>query len=92
LQIAASIRDARLRPPRSRSQQPRGSLAVAAKKEEKENDVQHVDRDQEGYKQLQAHEMQNNNHHDHNHDNIHSLAIVTKREEKENDDQHEDCD
>lgn len=40
----ANTRDARLRPPKSRSQQPRGLLVVVTKREEEEENDQHEDR------------------------------------------------
>jgi hypothetical protein len=43
INVPTSIKYARLKPPISRSQQPRGSLATRAKKDEKENDDQHQD-------------------------------------------------
>jgi hypothetical protein len=52
LQLAISTKDVRLGPPKSISQQPKGLLVVATKREEKEDDGQHEDYDQEGQKQL----------------------------------------
>jgi hypothetical protein len=40
----ANTRDEIFKPPKSKSQQPRGSLAVATKREKKENNDQHEDR------------------------------------------------
>jgi len=42
----------RLKPPRSQSWQPRRSLAITTKKEQKQNDNQHEDHNQKGRKQL----------------------------------------
>jgi hypothetical protein len=64
INVATSIRDARLGPPRSRSRQPRGSLVTRAKKEEKKEENQHGDHDQKGHKQLQTQEMQDLDHQD----------------------------
>jgi hypothetical protein len=40
----ANTRNAKLKPPKSRSWQPRGLLVVVIKKEEKEDNYQHEDR------------------------------------------------
>jgi hypothetical protein len=63
----ASTKDVCLKPPISRSRQPRGLLTSTTKREEKEDNNQHEDRDQEGLEQLQ--EMQESDHQDQDHDN-----------------------
>ncbi len=49
----ANTRDAKLRLPKSRSQQPRRLPATVTKREEEEDNDQHEDRNQEGREQLQ---------------------------------------
>ncbi len=63
----ASIKDATQRPPKSKSQRPRGLLIAATKRGKKENDDQHEDRDQKEHKQLQAQEMQDKDHQNQDH-------------------------